>query len=132
MKKLLFIFTALLLFSCSSSSDDNSSSNSNFNPPTWIQGKWTNTIGSGYKFTSNNVCSVSLGGDICYKEMLDNYNKVGATSTINESIITDTEYKFSYAVQGSTVYFHFIKKSNSEIQIVSQIQDLPNTPLFKQ
>jgi hypothetical protein len=61
MKKLLFVFTALLLFSCSSSSDDNNSSNSDFHPPTWIQGTWTQEglspdSGVSFIFSATDLC----------------------------------------------------------------------------
>lgn len=134
MKKLLFVFTALLLFSCSSSSDDNNnSSNSDFHPPAWIQGTWKDDTSFGYKFTSDNVCLLVSINQNCFKEMINNYNaSIPNSSSVNESIKSDTEYKFSYTVQGTTQYFHFKKITNTKIEFVNPTQGLPNIPYIKQ
>lgn len=119
MKKLLFIFTTLLLFSCSSSSDDNNSSNSLFHPPTWIQGTWKEDLSLGYKFTSDNVCLVSLTTQFCFKEQIENTIRVGASASVKELINNSQEYKFSYTIESSTIYYDFIKNSESTIELES-------------
>lgn len=118
MKNLLFVFISVLIFSCSSNSDDSPSSSNLFNPPTWIHGSWSNPIG-GYKFTTNNVCQINSVSELCFKRMIEDYNSaLPNSSTVNEEIISDSEYKFSYTVQSTTQYFHFVKTSNTEIEML--------------
>lgn len=115
MKNLLFVFMSLLLFSCTSNSDDSPSSSIRFNPPAWIHGSWSNGI-AGYKFTTNNVCPFTSASESCLKKTLEDLNSaLPNSSTVNEEIISDTEYKFSYTVQSITQYLHFVKISNTEI-----------------
>ncbi|RTY85511.1 hypothetical protein [Flavobacterium sp. RSP15] len=129
MKKLLFVFTALLLLSCSSSSDDDNSSNL-FNPPSWIQGTWSNEI-LGVVFKKNDFCTRSSNLEVCLNEHLIATKKLGVSVTIDEDI-SGSEYKFSYTIQGLTSYFHFKKITSTEIELVSPIQGLPNTSFIKQ
>lgn len=132
MKKLLFVFTALLLFSCSSSSDDNNSSNSLFHPPTWIQGTWKDIDGiTGFTFKKNDFCSLAVNFETCLNENLVAAKKAGASVNVDETI-SESEYKFSYTIQGSTTYFHFKKITNTKIELVNPIQGMPNAPLIKQ
>ncbi len=130
MKKLFFFLSFVTLLSCSSS-DDNSNNKLEFHPPAWIQGTWMQIINgqafNGYKFTSNNVCiKLSPTTEQCYKEMLDSYNNSVANPTISEPIISSTEYKFSFTMQGSTQTYHFRKISNTEIEWISTY-DIPLT-----
>lgn len=135
MKKLIFLLSFVTLLSCSSSDDNssnNNSSNSKFHPPAWIQGKWMSEISVGYKFTSDNVCTVMSTTETCLKEMVEQYNTHGTNATVNESIVSGSEYKFSYTVQSVTQTFHFIKINNTKIELVNPTDGLPNTPLIKQ
>jgi hypothetical protein len=125
MKKLLFVFTALLLFSCSSSSDDNNNSSNLFNPPTWIH-----QIVS-FVFKKNDFCTKALNLEICLNENLVTAKKSGASVNVDEAI-SESEYKFSYTIQGQTSYYHFIKISNTKIELVNPTQGLPNDALIKQ
>lgn len=131
MKNLLIVFTALLLFSCSSSSDDNNSSNSNFHPPAWIQGTWKDDMSFGYKFSTNDFCTIVSLSEICLRETLEQAKKSGANVKVNEEISENT-YKFSYTVQGLTSTYHFIKISNTKIEFVNPTQGLPNISYIKQ
>ena len=115
-KSILILLFVSLLFSCSNSDSSNSSSTNNksFHPPSWIQGTWVQyfdnvTSGSGYKFTSDNVCQVLPGYQQCFKEMLDIYSNPNVVVTVNESINTNTEYKFSYTIQSVTSEYYFKK-----------------------
>lgn len=121
MKKLLFVFSALLLFSCSSSDDNNNSSNSDLNPPAWIQGTWmqvgsTATTRSGFSFSSADFCTLILTAEQCQKGLLDLIRKGGQTVTVNETI-TSTSYtiKITY-YGGQSVTYSFKKLSNNSIE----------------
>ena len=57
MKKLLFLFTALLFISCSDD-DDSSSNDTSIDPPSWIQVRWHAQVNgvdfdSGFEFKKN-------------------------------------------------------------------------------
>jgi hypothetical protein len=117
MKNILLIIT-LMLLSCSSDSESDNA-NINFNPPNWIQGSWRDNITSGFKFTTNNVCQLVSTNQNCFKEMIDSYNaSIPNSVTVEEETISDTEYKFSYTVSGVTQYYHFIKLSNTSIELI--------------
>lgn len=132
MKKLLFAFGLILLLSCSNDSDENkSSSNSSFHPPSWIQATWKDEISFGYRFSSDNFCSILLSSENCNKEYFELIKKTGITVTIIEDI-SSTEYKFSYILQGQSISYHFVKISEKEIQLVNPIQGQPNASFFKQ
>ena len=130
MKKLILLATLFAILSCSSSDNNSTSSNISFNPPSWIQGTWIGIIGSGYKFTTNNVCQIVSTNQNCFNEMLQMYSGSGGSVSVVESINTNTEYKFSYTVQSSTTEFYFKKgATNNVIYIFSNGS---NTPLTKQ
>lgn len=120
MKKIILLITSIILLSCSSS-DNSSSTNaaSEFHPPSWIQGVWRDEASFGFKFTSNNVCQLASTNQNCFKEMIDSYNQTnGITTSVDEEIISNDEYKFSYTVSAVTQYFHFVKESNNTIEYV--------------
>jgi len=118
MKNYFFLILTALLISCSNS--DNDSSNVNlFNPPNWIRGNWIDDASFGFRFTSNNVCQLISTNQNCFKEMMENYISIDVISaSVDEEIISDNEYKFSYTVSGVTQYFHFVKLTNTSIEYV--------------
>ena len=90
MKKLLFVFTALILFACSSS-DDNSNTSQNpisINPPDWIQGTWIQdgitgtSFSMGFKFSSNDLCALISTTEQCQQGLIDLTRKSGQPSTV--------------------------------------------------
>ena len=116
MKKLLYLSTVILLFSCSSS-DNNSSNSNSFHPPSWIHGTWVDNASFGFKFTSNNVCQLISTNQNCFKEIIESYNSaIPNSATVSEETISNTEYEFSYTVSGVTQYYHFVKISNTSIE----------------
>ncbi|MEZ7500752.1 hypothetical protein QO200_18710 [Flavobacterium sp. Arc3] len=121
MKNLLYVFTALLIFSCSSSDDSSGTSSSDINPPTWIQGTWKQEgalqgQGLGFKFSSNDFCTLILNGDLCTQGQIDSFRKAGEKVTVEETI-SSTSYsaKINYPM-GQSVTYSFSKISNTEIK----------------
>ena len=127
MKKLLYVFTALFLFSCSSNSDDNNSSNSDFHPPAWIQGTWiqeeegatSTSYSTGFKFSKNDLCTLILTTEQCQQGLIDLIRKGGQTATVNETI-SNSSYtaKINY-YGGQSVTYSFNKISNTKIEWLS-------------
>jgi YHS domain-containing protein len=136
MKKYILFFCIIFLISCSSSDSDNNS-NSSLHPPSWIQGTWAQVITDPIiiipfcKFTSNDFCLIASNLETCIRQPLENASQSGANVNVDETI-SDTEYKFSYSIEGQTYYYHFIKISDTKIEFVNPNQGLPNVPLFKQ
>jgi len=116
MKKLLFLFYSILLFSCSSDADDTktNSSISDFHPPSWIQGTWNGD--ATYKFLQKNV----YHNQISFKGFVDGCNVATPNSSfVSEPIKSNTEYKFSLTT-GSIIHeYHFIKVSSTEIKLLN-------------
>ncbi len=101
MKKLLFVFTALMLFACSSS-DDNSNTSQNpisINPPDWIQGTWSNSQIT-FKITSNDIYE----NDNSLRKYLETFLKQnGGEANADESKNTDfyqVNYYYSSGIGG--------------------------------
>lgn len=129
MKKLLLFPCLYLVLSCSS---DSSSGNAHsFHPPSWIQGTWNNGASVGYKFTSNDFCSIASSTQFCNKEILDDYAQSGLDVSVDEDI-SSTEYIFTINTQGSSQNYDFIKISANEIEMVNPNPSLPNTSLFRE
>lgn len=123
-KMLLVLFSSVLLFGCSSSDDDSGSSS--YNPPTWIQGTWglkaDGTIYKNdvplYKFTSDNVCQLTGGFSLCWKETIQQTPQVLSGS----DAYTDKTYE-AKLIQGNgatTTTLSFKKVSATTIIWVSQ------------
>lgn len=123
MKKIVIILFAVLAFSCSGS-DDNNNVNPNvasLNPPAWIQGTWLlegNSVQSGFRFTSNDVCINSLGLYACNKESLEMYQDTQVHTDVNEEI-SDTEYSVEITIGSNTTTFKFKKVSATQIKWVN-------------
>lgn len=123
MKNVLFILSLFLLFSCSGADDNSSVSNTvQFHAPDWIHGTWlldTEFTELGYSFSDDDFCLVSLSTNICYKESINQFLNVGGDAGINEEIISDNRYKFSFTYGGTTTNYDFRKVSNTTISTVS-------------
>lgn len=114
MKKFFLILPFVALFSCSES-DNNSSvapDEHSINPPSWIQGTWLNQefldagISSGFKFASDNFCTVLYTNTTCYKEQPLQFNEISTT----------TSYEIVLTGSGTGVTYHFTKISNTQIE----------------
>lgn len=113
MKKLLFVFTAILLFSCSS--DNNSQSTNSIKPPQWIIGTWLSQedldlgITTGVKFTSNNFCTLLMQSSFCLNEFIE-----------VQQTVSDTDYEFSIGDSTLSTAYHFKKFGNNKIQVINK------------
>lgn len=131
MKRLLLLLVTVSMFSCSSDdSDENQQSGRFLNPPAWLHGTWKNDI-SGFAFKEHDFCTVSNNSEICIDQSLQASSTVTTVSS-SEPIISDTEYRFSYTISGSTSSFHFRKVSNSIIEFVNSNSQVPNPTFNKQ
>lgn len=129
MKKLILLPCLYLALSCSS--DSNSSNNSHaFHPPSWIRGTWNNGVGNGYKFTSNDFCSIISTTQFCNKETLDSYAQSGIDVSVDETI-SSTEYIFSIDTEGAIQNYDFIKINADEIEMVNPNPSLPNATFYR-
>lgn len=123
MKKIFgLIILILITFSISScSSDDNSgNNNSAINPPDWIIGTWFGQVGEtnsglGFKFTSNDFCSIAGSQTSCFAEPV---NQSQGIITVEE--VVDSENYIITINNNNTVSntFHFRKYSETEIEVV--------------
>ncbi|GGF01748.1 hypothetical protein [Flavobacterium limi] len=130
MKKLFFLFYSILLFSCSSNSDDNiktNSSNSDFHPPSWIEGTWKGDVT--YKFFQKDVYQ----NQISFKGLVDGCNlAIPNSSFVSEPIKNNTEYKFSYVTGEIKHEYHFIKISSTEIKLLNPNSEVLSPVYTKQ
>ena len=123
MKKIVLILSAVLAFGCSGSDDSDNVNPTvvNINPPAWIQGTWLlegNSVQSGFRFTSDDVCINSLGMYACNKESLEMYQGTQVNTNVNEEI-SDTEYSVEITVGSNTTTFEFKKVSATQIKWVN-------------
>tara|TARA_R110000744_G_scaffold209048_12_gene327853 strand:- start:1781 stop:2194 length:414 start_codon:yes stop_codon:yes gene_type:complete len=119
---ILFLF--LIITSCSSedNTDSNINSNFKFNPPTWIQGIWfeENSL-SGYKFTSDDIISLTLDEDDniiredSRKSAFSNF--VDVSPSVKESV-SETLYSATVTMNGQEYGFYEFNKT-SEYSISS-------------
>jgi|SRR5690606_34957665 len=130
MKQFFTLAFAALLISCNSNDDDSSNpqdSNSFFNPPAWIQGKWLvddpNTL-FGFELTNDNFIIIQSGANINYGEILEMQDGLGVNVSTTEDI-SNSEYKLTINIQGTSTVYHFTKLSTSIIKY-------SNTNFYKQ
>ncbi|WP_410879476.1 hypothetical protein [Myroides sp. DW712] len=124
-KSLLLLLLTVIFIGCSSDDSGDSNTNGNsFNPPSWILGKWTTDISSapsianrnlsstelGFEFKTDDFCYITSGVTTCFKTML---GTIDGTITEEKS---DTHYKVSVTMQGTSYNYHFVKVSDTEIQ----------------
>lgn len=114
MKKISIIILLILVCSCSNSDDNTNSFNSDFNPPSWIQGTWgvvdtTIDYKQGlFKFTNNDFFNVLFNIEISQKEQIEQYRKLGTNSIVTEEI-TNSVYNFSIKTNYVTTTYKFKK-----------------------
>ena len=122
MKKLIFLFSALLFISCSGD-DDSSSNDTSINPPSWIQGVWLAEdslelgVESGYEFTKDDFCTVMNTIKTCNKASIDAFKNIpnGGANVYEE--ISDDRYFLELTHYTTTIEYEFIKVSSTIISI---------------
>lgn len=122
MKKIigLIIIIAFSLTACSSSDNNSDNNNSSINPPNWIQGTWLGEIdginsGIGFKFTSEDFCTVLGSQTSCFMEPV---KQSQGLITVNEQIDNENYVISINSNNTITTTFHFRKYSETEIQVV--------------
>jgi hypothetical protein len=134
MKKLLFLFSLFFLLSCSNSDDSASGSNSDFHPPTWIQGNWIQegvlgTPGVLFNFTANDFCMTTLGlTKQCQQEYFNQIKKTSNTASVTETITATTYTAEIKYFAGQSIIYSFRKLSNTSIEWIS----VPGSVFIKQ
>ena len=122
MRKLLFLFTALLFISCSGD-DDSSSNDTSINPPSWIQGVWLAEdslelgIESGYEFTKDDFCRVINTSKTCNKASIDNLKNIPNLGANVYEEISDDRYLIEITSLNYTSQLEFIKVSSTRIKL---------------
>ena len=124
MKKLILLFTTILLSSCSNNEDiDGASNSTSINPPSWIQGYWLMQVNElevtdlqGYKATKDDFYSTQIGTGKSMKTLISNTLKSGAVAVVEESV-SNSEYKLNIKLNGmSFPQYYFKKISSTKIQ----------------
>ena len=114
----ILIITTLSFSACTTSDDDFTNNRSSFNPPQWIQGTWLMEDSGmvGYKFTSDDFCSISPYQTLCFKSTIQ---QAPEELIVDEQI--DNENYIITINQGGyiTNSFHFRKYSHNVIEDVS-------------
>ena len=121
MKKLLFLFSALLFISCSGD-DDSSSNDTSIDPPSWIQGRWHTQVNgvdfdSGFEFKKNDLCIVSGNYSQCYQSSIDLLSQNSNDVSVKEEISSD-RYFIELTMVSQIVTYEFEKVSESMIREV--------------
>lgn len=124
MKKLLYLFLALTIFSCGGDDDgnkNNNSSNLTINPPSWIHGFYLQEVNGqvgvvGYEFKSDDFCTVLLNISNCYQAQLDVYVDTPNFETNVYEEIDSNRYLIEITL-GPTIYsYEFEKVSSTSIR----------------
>ena len=123
MKKLLFLFSALLFISCSGD-DDSSSNDTSINPPSWIQGVWMreDLEGLGYEFTKDDICSILYNTKSCNKASIDLFKDINQVNVYEE--ISDDRYLIEITSLNSTSQLEFIKVSSTRIKLSKLLNEV--------
>lgn len=127
MRKLLLMSSAVVFTISCSSSDDSSNNSSKITPPAWIQGTWIsmeiyNDTGYkvGYKFTNDDLCTLNVSIENCWKKLVDDSNTINYPYPINvEQKISDVEYRCSITHASQTNHYQFKKISSTTIEILN-------------
>lgn len=126
MKKIILLFSLVLLFSCSSEDNERVLLDNYYNPPNWIQGVWINpdVPTSGFEFRESDFCLITISNTLCYKQT---YSQVDDFSVYEE--ISNIRYFTTTTIAGAEYNYEFEKVSENSIKWVN---DINNVILVKQ
>jgi hypothetical protein len=113
MKKLLVVFSLVIITSCSS----NDAESGYYYPPSWIQGTWKeSSSGDLLKFSKSDIIYTSISGNSTVSFSKDSYKF--PTSSVQLIASTGDNYIFDYFQfkEAVPVRFNFVKTSNSMIK----------------
>lgn len=125
-KYLTYCLILAITLSCSNSDDTANLSTINFNPPSWIQGIWfeENSL-SGYKFTSDDIISLTLDEDNniiregSRKSAFSNF--VDGSPSVKESD-SDSFYSATVMLNGQDrEFYEFVKTSENSMSAGSSL-----------
>lgn len=120
MKNTLYALMAFLAVSCSTPENSTTALSSDFHPPEWIQGTWTQELfgldsRTGFKFSANDLCTLIGVGEHCQQEII-NSQRISGTNAEVEETITNTSYSVKISSSGQTKSFSFHKISDTKIE----------------
>ena len=117
MKKISILLLLALVCSCSKSDDSDTTNSKSINPPTWIHGTWLlkdSSVNSGFKFTSDDFCTVIFTSSACNKEAINLYKGTQIFTNVKEEI-TNSTYSIEITIGSGTTYYEFEKVSATSI-----------------
>lgn len=129
MKKLFFLLALTLSFACDSSDDDGNIESNRFHPPTWIQGTWFayDSELTGVRFTTSDFCTTVTGIETCYQSAIEESDGL---IVVEDETISDTDYEFEIDLGLDEKFFHYRKKSDTEMVLI--VQNLEAVTYIKQ
>jgi len=114
MKKLILLFSLLVILTACSTSDNEENSKDNFNPPDWIIGSWRSDNGTMYTFRNDDIICTSEGNRVSYKDKVAFLKSGKSTYSITETKTNDS-YIAEFKVSNKTTIFSFSKISDTKI-----------------
>jgi hypothetical protein len=122
MKNLILCLFIVIVSSCSSSDDGNVVNNSqDFNPPTWIHGRWGEAV-SNYRFTSNNFFQSNSLSEMDMQAQINLVRSSGGQISVNE-IISDNKYSFTIVSTTISMTLKFERINTTSINVY--VGDIP-------
>lgn len=113
MKKIILLFSLMLIItSCSSNDEDTYGI---FNPPNWIQGTWKEeTSGAILTFTSRDIKYTTTGDSFSFSKQTTKFS-----NTLPQEISSSPNLyvsDFSQGKDGSIIRFNFVKTSDTKME----------------
>ncbi|MEA9415479.1 membrane lipoprotein lipid attachment site-containing protein [Flavobacterium sp. PL02] len=113
MKKIILLFSLMLIItSCSSNDEDTYGI---FNPPNWIQGTWKEeTSGAILTFTSRDIKYTTTGDSFSFSKQTTKFS-----NTLPQEISSSPNLyvsDFSQGKEGSIIRFNFVKTSDTKME----------------
>lgn len=118
MKKLVLLFSFIIITACSSSNDDDSgkanTTGDRFNPPAWIIGTWKDSGATTYNFTKDDIICTVSGSRLSFKDQVTILKDGKVTYSIKETK-TDNSYVAEFKTLSGTTIFSFTKTADNKM-----------------